>query len=151
MHFWRFASDPNIERIFEVDYLIKKDNIHKCVLEDLNFNLWLYKLNSVNNICRVFFGHYSELRKGCPVRKIKTKKNTISKKCLSPSTVSCCLNKISFGIQKMFTKIELPKHFLVQSGLLEKSSKIHVDSLKTLVANEMSEIGENVSNRQPIE
>jgi hypothetical protein len=71
--------------------------------------------------------------------------------CLSPSTVSYCLNKILFGIQKVFIKIELLIHLLVHSVLLEQSSKIHVDSLKTLVVNEKSEVGENVSNRQPIE
>jgi hypothetical protein len=35
--------------------------------------------------------------------------------------------------------------------LLVKSSERPVDSLKTLVANERNEVGENVSSRQPIE
>jgi len=60
-------------------------------------------------------------------------------------------NKILFEIQKGFIKIELLIHLLVHSVLLVKSSERPVDSLKTLVANERNEVGENVSSRQPIE
>jgi len=47
--------------------------------------------------------------------------------------------------------MELLIHLRVHLVLLEQSSKIHVDSFKTLVTNEKNEMGENVNRRQPFE